>query len=111
MGKITEGPIVTGDGEERKMGAVATTWLGGSNKMWLQDDEGGSWVALEMKGGGWAVAFSHATGKKKGAAVRQVRAERRRGGRGEAVAAGKSGRRWPTANGGWQQRGWRKGSG
>ncbi|RZS08013.1 hypothetical protein BHM03_00038937 [Ensete ventricosum] len=38
--------------EERKMGAAAATWLGGSNKMRLQDDEGGGWAALEMEENG-----------------------------------------------------------
>ncbi|RZS13425.1 hypothetical protein BHM03_00045008 [Ensete ventricosum] len=39
------------------MGVTAVTWLGGSNKIQLQDDGGGSWAMLEMKGGGRDVAF------------------------------------------------------
>ncbi|RZR71046.1 hypothetical protein BHM03_00002996 [Ensete ventricosum] len=56
----------TSGGEERKMGATASTSLGGSNRMQLQDDGGGNWVALEMKGGGWATPFGHVVGKQWG---------------------------------------------
>ncbi|RWW85223.1 hypothetical protein BHE74_00006121 [Ensete ventricosum] len=73
----------TSGGEERKMGATASTSLGGSNRMQLQDDGGGSWVALEMKGGGWAAAFGHVVGKQWG----------------------------PTSNGVWQGRGSREATG
>ncbi|RWW63334.1 hypothetical protein BHE74_00029497, partial [Ensete ventricosum] len=78
MEKITMGSTV-GSGKERKMGTTVATWLGGSNKMRLQDDEGGSWTALEMKGGGWAAAFGHMTGMKKGVAIRRARVEQSRG--------------------------------
>ncbi|RZR92780.1 hypothetical protein BHM03_00021123 [Ensete ventricosum] len=55
----------TNNGEEMKMGVNASTWLGGSNRIRLQDDGGGSWAALEMKGG-WAATFGYATGKQQG---------------------------------------------
>ncbi|RRT65274.1 hypothetical protein B296_00011022 [Ensete ventricosum] len=55
----------TSNGEEMKMGANTSTWLGGSNRIRLQDDGGGSWAALEMKGG-WAATFGYATGKQQG---------------------------------------------
>ncbi|RWW41654.1 hypothetical protein BHE74_00052851 [Ensete ventricosum] len=45
------------------MGVTAVTWLGGSNKIQLQDDGGGSWAMLEMKGGGWDAAFGCAMEK------------------------------------------------
>ncbi|RWW65998.1 hypothetical protein BHE74_00026655 [Ensete ventricosum] len=74
-------PTSTSRGEERKMGA--STWLGGSNRMQLQDDGGGSWAALEMKGGRWAVAFVCTVGKQQGPASNGVR--RGRGSRGVAI--------------------------
>ncbi|RWW36095.1 hypothetical protein BHE74_00058921, partial [Ensete ventricosum] len=84
-------------GEERKMSAAATTWLGGSNKMRLQDDEGGSWATLEMKGGGWVAAFGRTVGKKKRAWQQGGDDDSGRGdGKDNSVgpAIGNSGKRW-----------------
>ncbi|RWW53476.1 hypothetical protein BHE74_00040030 [Ensete ventricosum] len=66
---------LTSNGEEMKMGANASTWLGGSNRIRLQDDGGGSWAALEMKGG-WAATFGYATGKQQGPTSSGVRRPR-----------------------------------
>ncbi|RWW25288.1 hypothetical protein GW17_00010379 [Ensete ventricosum] len=52
--------------EEKNMSAIASTWLGDNNRMELQDDGGGDWAALEMKGGRWAAAFGHTAGKQQG---------------------------------------------
>ncbi|RRT75143.1 hypothetical protein B296_00023067 [Ensete ventricosum] len=52
--------------EEKNMGAIASTWLGDNNRMELQDDGGGGWAAMEMKGGRWATTFGHTAGKQQG---------------------------------------------